>query len=68
MYFGFFIRAGNRGDCVVNVAANDDQQALQEFRRLWSRAKVTSSVVDGYLYEKRGRLLQRATTTHSLDD
>ena len=67
-YFGCFQFIGSRRDQIVAVVADNDREALLEYRRMWERGKITSNVANGYLFEIRGRLLLHTTTFHEFND
>lgn len=65
-YFGCFQIIGSRHDRIIDVVADNDCEALAEYRRIWTLIKMSSNVTNGYLFEIHGRLLLRTTTLHQL--
>jgi len=59
---------GGRRDQIVAVVADNDREALKEYRRIWERAKVTTDVTNGWLFERRGRLIFRTTILHDFSE
>ena len=59
---------GGRRDQIVAVVADNDREALKEYRRIWERAKVTTDVTNGWLFERRGRLIFRTTILHDFNE
>jgi len=59
---------GSRRDEIIDVVADNDREALQEYRRIWERARGTTDVTNGWLFERRGRLIFRTTTAHDFNE
>jgi hypothetical protein len=59
---------GSRRDQIIDVVADSDREALQEYRRIWQRARETTDVTTGWLFERRGRLIFRTTTGHDFNE
>jgi len=59
---------GSRRDQIIDVIADNDCEALKEYRRIWQRARGTTDVFNGWLFERRGRLIFRTTTVHDFND
>lgn len=59
---------GSRRDEIIAVVADNDREALQEYRRQWERAKATTDVTNGWLFERRGRLIFRTTILHDFNE
>jgi len=67
-YFGCFQIIGSRRDEIIAVVADNDREALTEYRRIWERAKATTDVTNGWLFERRGRLIFRTRTAHDFNE
>lgn len=67
MYFGCFQFEAGR-DEIIWIKAASDREAAEQFMRLWSRGVPRSRVIEGWLFESKGRLIRCATILHSLDD
>jgi len=67
-YFGCFQFIGSRRDRIIDVVAENDREALQEYRRHWERAKATTDVTNGWLFERRGRLIFMTRTMHDFNE
>jgi len=59
---------GSRRAEIIAVAAATDREALTEYRRIWERAKATTDVTNGWLFERRGRLIFRTRTMHDFNE
>jgi hypothetical protein len=59
---------GSRRDEIIDVVADNDCEALTEYRRIWQRARGTTDVSNGWLFERRGRLIFRTTTAHDFNE
>jgi len=59
---------GSRRDEIIAVVADNEREALTEYRRHWERAKATTDVTNGWLFERRGRLIFRTTTAHDYNE
>jgi len=67
-YFGCFQYGESRCDQIIDIVAVDDCEAIKEFKRLWRYKKAATDVGNGYLFERRGRLILRYSSRHQFAD